>query len=186
VLIWWLVPFARHRPVPQRDNSQAVFLAQRKAGSKGNGSFTLRAHLPYFKTQTAARRESKDLSLLRAKVVQLQSAIAIKTAWHRRARQSRGREVNNLPCTAKANDKQHAQPYRCKTNTDVYRVSQNVFHKRLPVIPHPLLSKKSSYQHGSKSEHVPRYPVLCRNPRNAMINKKHVLWIMLNVRKGMQ
>jgi len=25
VWIWWLVPFARQRPVPQRDNCQAVF-----------------------------------------------------------------------------------------------------------------------------------------------------------------
>jgi len=38
--------------------------------------------------------------------------------------------------------------------------------------PSPI-KQKSSYQHGSKSEHVPRYPLLCRNPRNAVINKKH-------------
>ena len=31
----------------------------------------------------------------------------------------------------------------------------------------PQNKQKSSYQHGSKSEQVPRYPVLCRNPRNA-------------------
>ena len=37
----------------------------------------------------------------------------------------------------------------------------------------PLIKQKSSYQHWSKSEHVPRYPMLCRNPRNAVINKKH-------------
>ena len=37
----------------------------------------------------------------------------------------------------------------------------------------PLIKQKSSYQHGSKSEHVPRYPLLCRNLRNAVINKKH-------------
>jgi len=37
----------------------------------------------------------------------------------------------------------------------------------------PLIRQKSSYQHGSKSEQVPRYPLLCRNPRNAVINKKH-------------
>ena len=36
-----------------------------------------------------------------------------------------------------------------------------------------LIKQKSSYQHGSKSEQVPRYPLLCRNPRNAVINKKH-------------
>jgi len=33
--------------------------------------------------------------------------------------------------------------------------------------------QKSSYQLGSKSEQVPRYPLLCRNQRNAVINKKH-------------
>jgi len=37
----------------------------------------------------------------------------------------------------------------------------------------PLIKQKSSYQHGSKSEQVPRYPLLCKNPRNALINKKH-------------
>jgi len=37
----------------------------------------------------------------------------------------------------------------------------------------PPLKQKSSYQHGSKSEQVPRYPLLCRNPRNVVINKKH-------------
>ena len=37
----------------------------------------------------------------------------------------------------------------------------------------PLIKQKSSYQHGSKSKQVPRYPLLCRNPRNAVINKKH-------------
>ena len=37
----------------------------------------------------------------------------------------------------------------------------------------PLIKQNSSYQHGSKSEQVPRYPLLCRNPRNAVINKKH-------------
>jgi hypothetical protein len=36
----------------------------------------------------------------------------------------------------------------------------------------PPLKQKSSYQHGSKSEQVPRYPRLCRTPRNAVINKK--------------
>jgi len=38
--------------------------------------------------------------------------------------------------------------------------------------PTPI-KQKSSYQRGSKSEQVPRYPLLCRNPRNAVINKKH-------------
>ena len=37
----------------------------------------------------------------------------------------------------------------------------------------PLIKQKSSYQHGSKSEQVPRYPLLFRNPRNAVINKEH-------------
>jgi hypothetical protein len=37
----------------------------------------------------------------------------------------------------------------------------------------PPIQQKSSYQCGSKSEQVPRYPLLCRNPRNAVINKKH-------------
>ena len=37
----------------------------------------------------------------------------------------------------------------------------------------PLIKQKRSYQHGSKSEQVPRYTLLCRNPRNAVINKKH-------------
>jgi hypothetical protein len=36
----------------------------------------------------------------------------------------------------------------------------------------PPIKQKSFYQHGSKSEQVPRYPLLCRNPRNAVINKK--------------
>jgi len=32
----------------------------------------------------------------------------------------------------------------------------------------PPNKQKSSYQYGSKSEQVPRYPVLCRNPRIAI------------------
>jgi hypothetical protein len=54
----------------------------------------------------------------------------------------------------------------------IYRVSQNLCHKFFLDIPHPQLSK-NSYQHGSKSGQVPRYPLLCRNPRNAVIHKKH-------------
>jgi hypothetical protein len=37
----------------------------------------------------------------------------------------------------------------------------------------PPIKPKSSYEHGSKSEQVPRYPLLCRNLRNAVINKKY-------------
>ena len=37
----------------------------------------------------------------------------------------------------------------------------------------PPIKQKSAYQDGSKSEQVPIYPLLCRNPRNAVINKKH-------------
>ena len=37
----------------------------------------------------------------------------------------------------------------------------------------PPIKQKSSYQRGSKREQVPRYSLLCRNPRNAVINKKH-------------
>jgi hypothetical protein len=37
----------------------------------------------------------------------------------------------------------------------------------------PPLKQKSSYQHGSKSEQISRYRLLCRNPGNAAINKKH-------------
>jgi hypothetical protein len=37
----------------------------------------------------------------------------------------------------------------------------------------PQIKQKSSHQHGSKSEQVLRYPLLCKNPRNAVINKKH-------------
>jgi len=37
----------------------------------------------------------------------------------------------------------------------------------------PAIKQKSSYQPGSKSEQVPSYPLLCRNLRNAVINKKH-------------
>ena len=36
----------------------------------------------------------------------------------------------------------------------------------------PPLKQKSSYQHGSKTEQVARYRLLCRNPRNVVINKK--------------
>jgi len=36
----------------------------------------------------------------------------------------------------------------------------------------PPIKQQSSYQHGSKIEPVPRYPLLCRNPRIAVINKK--------------
>ena len=36
-----------------------------------------------------------------------------------------------------------------------------------------LIKQKLSYQHESKSEKFPRYPLLCRNPRNDVINKKH-------------
>ena len=32
----------------------------------------------------------------------------------------------------------------------------------------PQNKQKSSYQHGSKNEQVPRYPVLCRNLRIAI------------------
>jgi hypothetical protein len=49
-------------------------------------------------------------------------------------------------------------------------ISQNLCHKLFLGIPHPHLNKKNSYQNGSKSEQVPRYPLLCRNPRNAVIN----------------
>ena len=42
-----------------------------------------------------------------------------------------------------------------------------------PGYPPPLIKQKRSNQHGSKIEQVPRYPLLCRNPRNAVINKKH-------------
>jgi len=45
--------------------------------------------------------------------------------------------------------------------------------KTSPGYSPPLIKQKISYQHGSKSEQVPRYPLLCRNPRNAVINKKH-------------
>ena len=55
----------------------------------------------------------------------------------------------------------------CLPVMSLYRVSQNLCHKLSLGIPHPQISKKSYYQHGSKSEQVPRYPVLCRNPRNA-------------------
>jgi len=55
----------------------------------------------------------------------------------------------------------------------IYCVSQNLCHKLFLGIPQPQLSKKSSCQNGSKSEQVLRYPLLCRNPRNAVINKKH-------------
>ena len=37
----------------------------------------------------------------------------------------------------------------------------------------PSIKQRSSYQHGSKSEQVSRYPLLCINPRNAVINNKH-------------
>ena len=47
-------------------------------------------------------------------------------------------------------------------------MSQNLCHKLFLGISHPYLSKKSSYQHGSKNEQVPRYPVLCRNQRIAI------------------
>ena len=36
-----------------------------------------------------------------------------------------------------------------------------------PVYSPPQNKQKSSYQYGSKNEQFPRYPVLCRNPRNA-------------------
>ena len=39
------------------------------------------------------------------------------------------------------------------------------------------IKQKSSYQHGSKSEQVLRYRLLCRNPRNVVINKKHATMI---------
>jgi hypothetical protein len=38
----------------------------------------------------------------------------------------------------------------------------------------PPIKQKRSYQDVSKSEQVPTYPLLCRNPRNAVINKKHI------------
>ena len=37
----------------------------------------------------------------------------------------------------------------------------------------PPIKQTISNQHGSKSEQVPRYPLLFRSPRNAVINKKH-------------
>ena len=49
-----------------------------------------------------------------------------------------------------------AEPHQ---NIQNIQVSQNVCHKLLLVIPHPLIKQKSSYQHGSKSEQVPRYPL---------------------------
>ena len=62
----------------------------------------------------------------------------------------------------------------CRIILNVHRVSQNLCHKLFLGIFHPQLSKKSSYQHGSKSEQVLRYSLLCRNLRNAVINTKHV------------
>ena len=41
----------------------------------------------------------------------------------------------------------------------------------------PLIKQKSSYQHVPKIEHVLRYPLLCRIPRNAVINKKHAKFL---------
>jgi len=43
----------------------------------------------------------------------------------------------------------------------------------IPWYSPPPIKQKSSYQQGSKSEQVLRYPLLCGNPRNAVINKKH-------------
>ena len=63
----------------------------------------------------------------------------------------------------------------CKTIIKIkhiYIMSQNLC-QNSPGYSPPLINQKSSYQHGSKSEHVSRYPLLCRNPRNVVINKKH-------------
>jgi len=49
----------------------------------------------------------------------------------------------------------------------VYRAFQYLCHKLFLGIFHPKISK-ISYQHGSKNEQVPRYPVLCRNLRIAI------------------
>jgi len=50
----------------------------------------------------------------------------------------------------------------------IYRVFQYLCHKLFLGIPHPQNKQKSSYQHRSKNEQVPRYPVLCRNLRIAI------------------
>jgi len=58
----------------------------------------------------------------------------------------------------------------------LYIYTQNVpkpMSQTSPSYSPPKIKQKISYQHGSKSEQVPRYPQLCTNPRNAVINKKH-------------
>jgi hypothetical protein len=59
------------------------------------------------------------------------------------------------------------------TAVNKHRVSQNLCHKLFLGIPHPQLSKKVPINMGLKGEQVLIYPLLCRNPGNAVINKKH-------------
>jgi len=58
--------------------------------------------------------------------------------------------------------------YKLKIYMGIYRVFQYLCHKLFLGIPHPKISKKGSYQHGSKNEQVPRYPVPCKNLRIAI------------------
>jgi len=48
----------------------------------------------------------------------------------------------------------------------------------------PPIKHKSSYQHGSKSEQLPRYPLLCRNPRNAVIHTRYQRWQVMGTHRS--
>jgi len=50
----------------------------------------------------------------------------------------------------------------------IYRGVSKPMSQTFPGYSTPPNKQKSSYQYGSKSEQVPRYPVLCRNPRIAI------------------
>ena len=58
----------------------------------------------------------------------------------------------------------------------IYRVSQNLCHKLFLGIPHPQLSKKSSYQHGSKSEQVQRYRIRVIAYPSVVIKYRRMKW----------
>jgi len=48
----------------------------------------------------------------------------------------------------------------------------------------PPIKQKRSYQHASKSEQVPRYPLLCRNPRNAVIHTRYQHWRVMGTHRS--
>ena len=85
------------------------------------------------------------------------------------------REVGRLAIVPVGNCQARTTTSRPTSLPDIQRIScvSKPMSQTFPEYSPPPIKQKSSYQRGSESEQVPRYPVLCRNPRKAVIKKKH-------------